>query len=110
VDGLLYFYESKDDRAKIIVQVKGGVKRDDIATLHCLRIGWPEGQTGQNRCFWASTPVFWRFLGVGRKFPSELRISIECREDSIECREDSTACQKYSIRSRGNSQREIRRQ
>jgi site-specific DNA-methyltransferase (adenine-specific) len=34
VDGLLYFYESKDDRAKIIVQVKGGgVKRDDIATL-----------------------------------------------------------------------------
>src|SRR6266496_429161 len=27
------FYESKDDRAKIIVQVKsGGVKRDDIAT------------------------------------------------------------------------------
>ncbi len=34
VDGLLYFYESKDDRANIIVQVKGGgVKRDDIATL-----------------------------------------------------------------------------
>ena len=34
VDGLLYFYESKDDRAKIIVQVKGGgVKRGDIATL-----------------------------------------------------------------------------
>ena len=34
VDGLLYFYESKDDRAKIIVQVKGGgVKRNDIATL-----------------------------------------------------------------------------
>jgi len=34
VDGLLYFYESKDDRAKIIVQVKGGgVKRDDMATL-----------------------------------------------------------------------------
>lgn len=34
VDGLLYFYENKDDRAKIIVQVKGGgVKRDDIATL-----------------------------------------------------------------------------
>ena len=30
----LDFYESKDDRAKIIVQVKGGgVKRDDIATL-----------------------------------------------------------------------------
>jgi hypothetical protein len=29
VDGLLYFYESKDDRAKTIVQVKGGgVKRD----------------------------------------------------------------------------------
>lgn len=34
VDGLLYFYEGKEDRAKIIVQVKGGgVKRDDIATL-----------------------------------------------------------------------------
>jgi len=34
VDGLLYFYESKDDRAKLIVQVKGGgVKRGDIATL-----------------------------------------------------------------------------
>ena len=34
VDGLLYFYEGKDERAKIIVQVKGGgVKRDDIATL-----------------------------------------------------------------------------
>ena len=34
MDGLLYFYESKDDRAKIIVQVKGGgVKRGDIATL-----------------------------------------------------------------------------
>jgi site-specific DNA-methyltransferase (adenine-specific) len=34
VDGLLYFYESKDDRCPILVQVKGGtVKRDDIATL-----------------------------------------------------------------------------
>jgi site-specific DNA-methyltransferase (adenine-specific) len=34
VDGLLYFYESKDDRRPILVQVKGGtVKRDDIATL-----------------------------------------------------------------------------
>lgn len=34
VDGLLYFYESKSERAKIIVQVKGGgVKRNDIATL-----------------------------------------------------------------------------
>lgn len=34
VDGLLYFYESKTERAKIIVQVKGGgVKRSDIATL-----------------------------------------------------------------------------
>jgi hypothetical protein len=31
---LLYFYESKDKREKIIVQVKGGgVKRSDIATL-----------------------------------------------------------------------------
>ncbi|MGA3285534.1 MAG: hypothetical protein ABSD57_13890 [Verrucomicrobiota bacterium] len=30
VDGLLYFYESKDERRKIIVQVKGGgVKRVD---------------------------------------------------------------------------------
>jgi site-specific DNA-methyltransferase (adenine-specific) len=34
VDGLLQFYESKDDRKQILVQVKGGgVKRDDIATL-----------------------------------------------------------------------------
>src|ERR1035437_2589124 len=33
VDGLLYFYESKDERRKIIVQVKGGgVKRGDVAT------------------------------------------------------------------------------
>jgi DNA modification methylase len=34
VDGLLYFYETKDERRKIIVQVKGGgVKRGDVATL-----------------------------------------------------------------------------
>ncbi len=34
VDGLLYFYESKERREKIIVQVKGGsVKRNDISTL-----------------------------------------------------------------------------
>jgi adenine specific DNA methylase Mod len=34
VDGLLYFYESKDKREKIIVQVKGGgVNRGDVATL-----------------------------------------------------------------------------
>ena len=34
VDGLLYFYETKDKREKIIVQVKGGgVKRGDVATL-----------------------------------------------------------------------------
>jgi DNA modification methylase len=34
VDGMLYFYESKEKREKILVQVKGGgVKRDDIATL-----------------------------------------------------------------------------
>lgn len=34
VDGLLYFFESKTERAKILVQVKGGgVKRGDIATL-----------------------------------------------------------------------------
>jgi DNA modification methylase len=34
VDGLLYFYESKDERRKIIVQVKGGgVNRGDVATL-----------------------------------------------------------------------------
>jgi DNA modification methylase len=33
VDGLLHFYESKDKREKIIVQVKGGsVKRSDVAT------------------------------------------------------------------------------
>ena len=34
VDGLLYFYDSKDERRKLIVQVKGGgVKRNDVATL-----------------------------------------------------------------------------
>ena len=34
VDGLLYFYDTKEKREKIIVQVKGGgVKRSDIATL-----------------------------------------------------------------------------
>ena len=34
VDGLLYFYDSKDERRRIIVQVKGGgVKRNDVATL-----------------------------------------------------------------------------
>jgi site-specific DNA-methyltransferase (adenine-specific) len=34
VDGLLYFYESKDKRERILVQVKGGaVKRNDVATL-----------------------------------------------------------------------------
>ena len=34
VDGLLHFYESKEKREKIIVQVKGGgVKRSDVATL-----------------------------------------------------------------------------
>jgi adenine specific DNA methylase Mod len=34
VDGMLYFYESKDKREKILVQVKGGgVNRADVATL-----------------------------------------------------------------------------
>jgi hypothetical protein len=34
VYGLLYFYESKNERRKIIVQVKRvGVKRGDLATL-----------------------------------------------------------------------------
>jgi len=34
VDGLLHFYESKEKREKLIVQVKGGgVKRSDVATL-----------------------------------------------------------------------------
>jgi site-specific DNA-methyltransferase (adenine-specific) len=34
VDGMLYFYESKDKRAKILVQIKGGgVQRSDVATL-----------------------------------------------------------------------------
>jgi len=34
VDGMLYFYEGKDERKKILVQVKGGgVKRNDISTL-----------------------------------------------------------------------------
>ncbi len=34
VDGMLYFYETKEKREKILVQVKGGgVQRNDIATL-----------------------------------------------------------------------------
>jgi len=34
VDGLLYFYETKENRERILVQVKGGgVKRNDVATL-----------------------------------------------------------------------------
>jgi adenine specific DNA methylase Mod len=34
VDGMLYFYESKEKREKILVQVKGGgVQRKDVATL-----------------------------------------------------------------------------
>ncbi|MGP8199070.1 MAG: DNA methyltransferase [Limisphaerales bacterium] len=34
VDGLLYFYETKDKRERILVQVKGGgVQRNDVATL-----------------------------------------------------------------------------
>jgi hypothetical protein len=34
VDGMLYFYESKDKRERILVQVKGGgVQRNDVATL-----------------------------------------------------------------------------
>lgn len=34
VDGMLYFYESKEKREKILVQVKGGgVQRNDISTL-----------------------------------------------------------------------------
>jgi DNA modification methylase len=34
VDGLLYFYESKNEREKIVVQVKGGgVQRGDVAKL-----------------------------------------------------------------------------
>jgi len=34
VDGMLFFYESKDKREKILVQVKGGgVRRNDVATL-----------------------------------------------------------------------------
>jgi DNA modification methylase len=34
VDGMLYFYEGKEERRKILVQVKGGsVKRADVATL-----------------------------------------------------------------------------
>jgi site-specific DNA-methyltransferase (adenine-specific) len=34
VDGMLFFYESKDKREKILVQVKGGgVKRNDVAIL-----------------------------------------------------------------------------
>jgi hypothetical protein len=34
VDGMLYFYESKDKREKLLVQVKGGsVQRNDVATL-----------------------------------------------------------------------------
>jgi site-specific DNA-methyltransferase (adenine-specific) len=34
VDGMLFFYEGKDKREKILVQVKGGgVRRNDVATL-----------------------------------------------------------------------------
>ncbi|MGA3182891.1 MAG: DNA methyltransferase [Verrucomicrobiota bacterium] len=34
VDGMLYFYESKEKRERILVQVKGGgVQRNDVATL-----------------------------------------------------------------------------
>jgi len=34
VDGMLYFYESKEKREKILVQVKGGgVQRNDVSTL-----------------------------------------------------------------------------
>jgi len=34
VDGMLFFYESKEKREKILVQVKGGgVQRNDVATL-----------------------------------------------------------------------------
>jgi site-specific DNA-methyltransferase (adenine-specific) len=34
VDGMLYFYETRDKRDKILVQVKGGgVQRNDVATL-----------------------------------------------------------------------------
>jgi site-specific DNA-methyltransferase (adenine-specific) len=34
VDGMIYFYESKEKRERILVQVKGGgVKRNDVATL-----------------------------------------------------------------------------
>jgi adenine specific DNA methylase Mod len=34
VDGILYFYDSKEKREKILVQIKGGsVQRNDVATL-----------------------------------------------------------------------------
>jgi hypothetical protein len=34
VDGMLYFYESKEKREKILVQIKGGgVQRNDVSTL-----------------------------------------------------------------------------
>ena len=34
VDGVLYFYETKEKREKILVQIKGGgVQRSDVATL-----------------------------------------------------------------------------
>ena len=34
VDGMLYFYESKEKREKILVQVKGGgIQRNDVSTL-----------------------------------------------------------------------------
>ena len=34
VDGMLYFYESKEKREKLLVQIKGGgVQRNDVATL-----------------------------------------------------------------------------
>ena len=67
VDGLLYFYEGKDDRAKLLVQVKGGgVNRSDIATL----LGDVENQNAMGGVFITleapSKPMVRESVGAGR--------------------------------------------
>jgi hypothetical protein len=67
VDGLLYFYEGKDDRAKLLVQVKGGgVKRNDIATL----LGDVENQKAMGGVFITlespTKPMVMESVGAGR--------------------------------------------
>jgi len=67
VDGLLYFYEGKDERAKLLVQVKGGgVNRGDIATL----LGDVENQKAMGGVFITlespTKPMVRESVGAGR--------------------------------------------